>query len=319
MTTSDELRFITRVARMYYLDNMKQPDIAKHLYISQATVSRLLKKASSLGIVQTSIHAPEDTFLELEEKITKHFGLSEVIIASCEQDEEKQILSRIGQAAAQFFSATMQQNEVIGISSWSESLLNMVNNLNNTFKISANKIIQIQGGIGSPTVQKHATILCSKLAKITHAEPVFLPAQGIIGSTEAQSILMADPYVQATLSQFNELTMAIVGIGPISLEKLYADSGNILTKQEMHTITQKKAVGDICLHFYDKKGQSLQTAIDQRIIGINLEQLKKIPRVIGIAGGKSKTDAILGALSGHLINILITDQFTAMRIAERIS
>ncbi|MDI2111919.1 sugar-binding transcriptional regulator [Commensalibacter nepenthis] len=318
MTTSDELRFIARVARMYYLDNMKQPDIAKHLYISQATVSRLLKKASKKGIVEISVNTPKDTFLELEEKIKNHFGLSEVIIASCEQDEETQILSRIGQAAAQFFCATMQQDEVIGISSWSESLLSMVNHLNNNFKISAKKIIQIQGGIGSPTVQKHATILSSKLAKITHAEQVLLPAQGIIGSTEARTILMADPYVQATLDQFKEITMAVVGIGPISLAKLEADSGNILTPKEMNTITQKKAVGDICLHFYDHKGRPLQTAIDQRIIGITLEQLQKIPRVIGIAGGKVKMDAILGALSGRLVNILITDQFTAIRIAEKI-
>lgn len=318
MTTSDELRFIARVARMYYLDNMKQPDIAKHLYISQATVSRLLKKAAKQGIVQISINEPEDTFLELEEQIKNHFGLSEVVIASCEQDDDKQIFSRIGQAAAQFFSATMQQDEVIGISSWSESLLSMVNHLNNNFKISAKKILQIQGGIGSPTVQKHATILSSKLAKITHAEPVLLPAQGIFGSSEARTILMADSYVQAILEQFQEITMALVGIGPICPAKLLEDSGNILTKAEMNTIAQKKAVGDICLHFYNDKGDPLETAIDKRIIGITLEQLKTIPRVIGVAGGKNKTDAILGALSGRLINILITDQYTAKRIAQKI-
>lgn len=319
MTTTDELRFIARVARMYYLDNMKQPDIAKHLYISQATVSRLLKKASKNGIVQISVNEPENTFLELEEQIKSHFGLLEVIIASCEEDNEAQIFSRIGQTAAQFFSATMQQNEVIGISSWSESLLSMVNHLNNNFKISAKKILQIQGGIGSPTVQKHATILSSKLAKITHAEPVLLPAQGIFGSTEAKVILMSDPYVQGILAQFEEITMALVGIGPISPAKLLADSGNILTKAEMDMIAQTKAVGDICLHFYNDKGESLETALDQRIIGITLEQLKKIPRVIGIAGGKNKIDAILGALSGRLINILITDQYTAKRIIQTIT
>ncbi|WP_034339696.1 sugar-binding transcriptional regulator [Commensalibacter papalotli (ex Servin-Garciduenas et al. 2014)] len=319
MTTPNELRFIARVARMYYLDNMKQPDIAKHLYISQATVSRLLKKAVAKNIVQISINEPENTFLELEEQIKNYFGLSEVVIAACEQDQEEQIFLHIGQAAAQFFSATMQQDEVIGISSWSESLLSMVNHLNHNFKISAKKIIQIQGGIGSLTVKKHAAILSSKLAKITHAETVLLPAQGIFGSTKAKTILMDDPYVKATLSQFNEITMALVGIGPISLAKLLADSGNILTKAEMNTITQKKAVGDICLHFYNNKGKPLETAIDQRIIGITLDQLKKIPRVIGVAGGKNKTDAILGALSGRLINILITDQYTAMRILQSIA
>ncbi|MDI2090845.1 sugar-binding transcriptional regulator [Commensalibacter oyaizuii] len=319
MTTTDELRFIARVARMYYLDNMKQPDISKQLYISQATVSRLLKKAVAKNIVQISINEPENTFLELEEQIKEYFNLSGVIIAACEQDQEDQIILRIGQAAAQFFSTTMQQNEVIGISSWSESLLSMVNHLHHNFKVSARKIIQIQGGIGSPTAKKHASILSSTLAKITRAELVLLPAQGIFGSTKARTILMNDPYVKATLSQFKEITMALVGIGPISLTKLLADSGNILTEAEMTTITQKQAVGDICLHFYDNKGTPLKTAIDQRVIGITLEQLKKIPRVIGVAGGKNKTDAILGALYGRLVNVLVTDQYTAMRIIRRIT
>ncbi len=42
-----------------------------------------------------------------------------------------------------------------------------------------------------------------------------------------------------------------------------------------------------------------------------------MPRVIGIAGGDNKVEAILGALRGGFINILITDEETALKIIER--
>jgi DNA-binding transcriptional regulator LsrR (DeoR family) len=47
------------------------------------------------------------------------------------------------------------------------------------------------------------------------------------------------------------------------------------------------------------------------VFGLELARLKSIPSVVGIAGGKRKYQAILGALRGRWINVLITDQFSA--------
>ena len=74
------------------------------------------------------------------------------------------------------------------------------------------------------------------------------------------------------------------------------------------------AVGDICLHFFDKDGRALHSSLEDRVIGITLEQLRGVRRVVGVAGGHRKVDAILGALRGALIDVLITARFTAEKL-----
>ena len=71
------------------------------------------------------------------------------------------------------------------------------------------------------------------------------------------------------------------------------------------------AVGDVCLHFFDGEGKPVETPLDERVIGMSLEQLRHAKRTVGIAGGKRKLAAIRGALRGKWINVLITDRATA--------
>lgn len=314
MARSDELRLIARVARMYHLDEMKQSEIATRVRISQAGISRLLKRARDEGLVRITVDAPSGTFPELEERLARRYGLSEVVVAECAEDREEQILSRIGEAAAQYLEATLQPGEIIGISSWSESLLRMVDNLDPGRRAQASRVVQILGGMGNPSVQRHATALTARLARLTGAEPMLLATQGVAGSVEAQQALVADPYVASTLAEFGRITMALVGVGGIEPSKLLADSGNVFTRAELQELVTLNAVGDLCLHFFDAGGQPIRSPIEGRVIGITLEQLRAIPRVVAVAGGARKQQALLGVLRGRLIDVLVTDQFTAGRL-----
>jgi len=311
---SDELRLIARVARMYHLDEMKQADIARQLRISQAGISRLLRRARDEGVVRITVDAPSGTFPELEERLAARFGLSEVVVAECGEEREGQILSRIGEAAAQYVEATLAPGEVIRISSWSESLLRMVDNLDPGRRLQAAKIVQILGGMGNPGVQRHATALTTRLARLTGAEPMLLATQGVTGSVEARNALVTDPYVATTMAEFGRITTALVGIGAVEPSKLLADSGNIFTPAELQELTRRQAAGDLCLHFFDVQGVPIRSPFEGRVIGITLEQLRAIPRVICVAGGARKLQALLGAMRGQLIDVLITDQFTAARL-----
>lgn len=314
MARSDELRLIARIARMYHLDDLKQAEIAKQLRISQAGISRLLKRARDEGIVRISVEAPSGTFPELEERLRRRFNLAEIVIAECGEDREEQILSRIGEAAAQYLEMTLQPGEVIGISSWSESLLRMVDHLDTGRRVGAARVVQILGGMGNPGVQAHANALTSRLARLTGATPMLLATQGVAGTVEARDALVSDPYVAGTIAQFAALTVAVVGIGAVEPSKLLADSGNIFTDSELQELTRLQAAGDICLHFFDVEGRPIRSPFEGRVIGITLDELRSVPRVVGVAGGRRKVPALLGALRGRLIDVLVTDQFTATRI-----
>jgi DNA-binding transcriptional regulator LsrR (DeoR family) len=91
---------------------------------------------------------------------------------------------------------------------------------------------------------------------------------------------------------------------------------NILSEVEIERINKKGAVGDIGLRFYDPCGKPIDDEINDRIIGLDLDQYRKIKRVIGIAGGQEKIEAIRAALRGKLVDVLITDDQTARKLLE---
>lgn len=316
MPRIDELRMIARVARMYYEWDLRQSEIAQQLDLSQATVSRLLKRSKEEGIIRISINLPSGVYTELEEVLVKKFGLRDAIVVDSLEDNEKLIQRDLGAAAAYYLESAIRPNEIIGISSWSSTLLAMVDALHPLQRKPGVKVIQILGGVGNPSVEAQATRLTSRMAQLVNGDAVFLPVSGVLATEAARDILMADETTQQSIRLFDQVATALVGIGAIDPSPLLAQSGNIFSPTELDLLRQQKAVGDILLRFFDQNGKMVETGLEKRVISMSLEQLTKVSRVVGVAGGSRKYAAILGALRGHWINILITDHFTARRLAE---
>lgn len=309
-----ELRLMVRVAQLYYEKNLKQAQISKQLHLSQATVSRLLSRATDEGIVRITINAPRGTYPQLEDQLRGRYGLAEAIVAECYEDREEAILSAVGSAAAYYFETTLSPNEVIGISCWSSTLLRMIDAIHPVKRVQAEKVIQILGGIGNPTVQGHATQITTRLAALVGADPVLLAAPGVTASSAARLVMLGDGYVRTAMEEFRRITTALVGIGTLEPSYGLHNSGNSFAADELADLAKRGAVGDICLRFFDASGRRVESPFDERIIGISLEELEKVPRVVAAAGGAQKTVAIHGALLGGWVNTLITDKFTAERV-----
>ena len=314
MTRTDELRLMARVAQLYHEDGLKQAEISQRLHVSQASVSRLLKRAEDEGIIRVTIVAPRGAYPKLESELRRHYGLNEVIVAECFEDREEAVMSAIGAAAAYYFETTLGDGDVIGISSWSVSLLRMVDAIHPMRRPRAERVVQILGGIGNPGVQSHATQLTTRLAALTGAEAQLLPAQGVVNSAAARLVMVGDPYVRAAMDQFRRMTIALVGIGALQPSLMLANSGNAFSDAELQDLASRGAVGDIGLRFFDASGSPVHGPLDDRVIGVTLEELRQTPRVVGVAGGARKVEAIRACLRGRLVNVLITDKYTAQRL-----
>jgi DNA-binding transcriptional regulator LsrR (DeoR family) len=314
MSRLNELRMIARVAQMYHVENQRQADIAKHLRMSQATVSRMLKRAQDEGMVRTTVVSPSGTYAELEAGLRARYGIAEAIVVECSEDREGAIMARIGEAAAHFLEVTLQPGEVIGVSSWSETILKMVDNIHPMKAGKAKQVVQTLGGMGDPAVQIHANQLTTRLAKLTGAEAHLLTAPGVAQSREAKLVLLSDTYVRQTMELFSKVTLAVVGIGAMEPSGMLSRSGNVFTSREIAEVTNAGGVGDIGLRFFDAEGRPVTTAMDERVIGMSLSELGKTSRVMALAGGPSKTFAIRGALRTGVIDLLVTDKFTAERL-----
>lgn len=314
MSRLNELRMIARVAQMYHVENQRQADIAKHLRMSQATVSRMLKRAQDEGMVRTTVVSPSGTYAELEAGLRARYGIAEAIVVECSEDREGAIMARIGEAAAHFLEVTLQPGEVIGVSSWSETILKMVDNIHPMKAGKAKQVVQTLGGMGDPAVQIHANQLTTRLAKLTGAEAHLLTAPGVAQSREAKLVLLSDTYVRQTMELFSKVTLAVVGIGAMEPSGMLSRSGNVFTSREIAEVTNAGGVGDIGLRFFDAEGRHVTTPMDERVIGMSLSELGKTSRVMALAGGPSKTFAIRGALRTGVIDLLVTDKFTAERL-----
>ncbi|CAN7668469.1 sugar-binding transcriptional regulator [Pararhizobium sp. LjRoot235] len=310
----NELRLIARIAQMYHVEGKRQAEIAEIMRMSQATVSRMLKRAEQEDIVRTTVIPPPGTFADLETALRDRYGLTEAIVIDCSEDRDGAIMARIGEAAAHFLEVTLQEDEIIGVSSWSQTILRMVDNIHPLKSAKAKYIVQILGGMGDASVQTHATQLTARLAKLTGGEPRLLLVQGITSSREAKLVMLADPVVRGTMDLFGRLSLAIVGIGAVEPSELLARSGNVFSRQEMAMLNEAGAVGEISFRFYDQDGKPVETPLNERVIGISLEDLKKADRVMALAGGESKTQAIAGALKLGVIDVFVTDKFTAARL-----
>jgi len=309
----DELRLLTKVARMYYERGLRQAAIADQLNLSQATISRLLKRAEEERLVRTTISVPLGAFPELEERLQAIYGLKDAVVVDSVKDDD-QILRDIGAAAAFYVETTVKRGEVVGISSWSATLLAMVDAMHPLPKSVEANVVQILGGIGDPAAEAHAAHLSRRLATLMHGQATFLPAPGVAGAADTQRVYLDDPFVREAMALFDRVSLALVGIGTVEPSRLLASSGNVFSSEELDKLRAHGAVGDVCLRFFDSSGVPVITPYNDRVIGMSLEQLQQVRRTVGIAGGERKLAAIRGALEGGWINVLITDRFTAERL-----
>jgi DNA-binding transcriptional regulator LsrR (DeoR family) len=278
-------------------------------------VSRLLARAAEVGIVRTTVTVPAGVHTDLEDALERRYGLKEAVVVDV-SGAESEVTPALGSGLATYLEATLTGSEVVGISSWSATLLAAAAAMRRSASPVVDQVIQIVGGVGESRVQVQASRLISLFADATGAEPVFMPAPGVLGSASARRVLVEDPAVAAVMDSWSGLTTALVGIGSLQPSPLLRESGNSVAERDQDELRAAGAVGDICLRYFDADGTVVGSQFDDRVVGIAPDQFRAIPRRVGVAGGGRKHDAILGALRGGWLNVLVTDVDTAARLAE---
>lgn len=313
---SDSLdtHLMSKVSTLYYHQEYTQQQIADKMQLSRPKVSRLLKQAREHGIVKISIDSPEEYFVELETHLEEQFNLLEAVVVDADrsafEDPDGRFLKKqIGIGAAKYLQRTINEGEVIGVT-WGTSLQAMVESMQ-PIQTNGVHIVQILGGVGPPEAKAHSADIARRLSQLMDAQLTLLPAPGIVGNPESREVLTSDPKVQSATDLFPDITKALVGIGALETNPFLVEDDDELTPRIRREIIDSRAVGDIALRFFDQNGQLVDTSLNDRLIGISVEQLLNVPCVMGIAGGKPKVEPILASLRGRFVDVLITDQFTA--------
>jgi DNA-binding transcriptional regulator LsrR (DeoR family) len=308
-----------RISRMYFYRGMTRQEIARRLRISRFRVSRLLDQALDEGIVRIEIVEPTSIAPEIEEQLEERFDLQRAIVVKPSGQSEGQIKRAIGQAAAEWLVDTLTDGDVLGIA-WGTTVNEVVRALPSKLDV-ATKVVQVTGGMNQMAININAIDLTRRVAEICGAEACLLHAPAMVSSAAARKALLSESGIQTTLAMFDRVNIAVSGIGALSPEILSTSStyykAGYIKDEDLEILKRNQVVGDIFAHFFDIEGRICDAELEQRIVGMSVEQLRRVRHSIGVAGGLHKSAAILGTLRGNLITVLITDDKTAQDLLAR--
>jgi DNA-binding transcriptional regulator LsrR (DeoR family) len=314
----DQDRLLVKVARLYYESDLTQARIAQRMRLSRQKVQRMLDSAKEKGVVRIVVEPLQGVHAEREKELEERFGLAEAVIVETSSYNDQAVVCReTGVGAADYLLRVVRPRDRIVIS-WGGSLLGMVNALRRHPHRGLDGVLVIQGlgGVVDPSRDTHSSELARRLAHFLGGRAMPLPAPGVAGNRAARNAFLRDAHVARVLDAARAADIAFVGIGAPRQDSILVRDGSIVRWEELEALKRRGAVGDINLRFFDRNGKAIVSDMDERVVGIALEDFHKIPHVVGIAGGAAKLDAIRGALEGKLVDVLITDHVTAQRLLE---
>ena len=297
-------------ARLYYHENRSQAEIATELGTSRSNVSRMLTEAQRQGIVEIRIVDPSGRIPELERELQTMFGLDDVRVALRGLGSSAKVEAQVGAQAAQLLLDRVKDSMTVALS-WGHALQSMV------YAATADRdyavtLVQLVGGLSSVTNEISGAELVRELAVRLGASYRLLHAPAALGTSLARQALMAEPSIATALAEATHADMAFVGIGTPSHGSSAAVLASLdLSAEEEKLFWDAQPVGDIAARYFNAAGSPIRGAVADRIVAVTLEDLAKIPNVVGVAYGRAKTPGVLGALRGHLIDSLVCDETLA--------
>ena len=292
----------TKAAWYYYMEDNTQAQIAEVMGISRAKVIRLLEEARAQGIVQFSFRKNDSQRISAEQLLIDRFGLKDAFVVPTPLDSSA-INQSIAQSAAHYVSDHLREDGYLNIG-YGDTVSRMLGFLAKNREESLN-VVSLTGGVSYylPTVGTTA-----------YSMRLFLtPSPLVVSSRQVRDALLDEKSLQDVSTMTEYADMSVVGIGA-AVEGATVLRNGILNEGELAVLKMQGAVGDILNHFIDKDGNLIQTEIEDRVISTDLDKLRQLKNVVGVAGGKDKVTAIKAVLNGGYLNVLITDSDTATEL-----
>ena len=305
---------LAMVASLYYKLHQAQSEIAARLGVSTSTVSRLLKEAWDRGIIDVQIRTPIPRDFALETQLVARFNLTDALVLEAKPDTSDENLVRaVGQLAAVYLQRMIPDlppGATIGVA-WGTGVHATVSALPNNLGRQVD-VVQLMGGVGALVVDGPdlARMVAAKLGG-RHYD---LHAPVLVERPEVRELFLTEPTVREGIRRSRSVHLAITGIGSVDERDSSFVRAGLLTRADLASLRDIGAVGEMIGRFFDAEGRTEQIELNRRVIGVELADLRRIPKVIAVARGLSKAPAILGALRGRYMTILATDNVTASAI-----
>lgn len=306
-----QFELMVMVAKMYYMKNNTQSEIAKTLSMSRSNVSRLLILCRELGVVEITINDTSLKAFELRKNIKSRFGVANVIITPRSDDRVANIVNA-GKAVAKYLDSIIRDNISIAIG-WGSTVYEMVNAYNYK-KVAEANVFQLMGGTNIKETHKDGIQLTIDFAKRIGGTPHFFNAPLVVQNNDLRELLLKEDAIKEHLKKAGESDIAVVAIGTNDPDYSSMVMAGCITKEESAKLYNAGICAAILGQHIDINGNILRDEASENVMGLNIEEFKKIKLRIGVASGDEKVKPIISALMGGFVNTIITDERTAEKV-----
>jgi DNA-binding transcriptional regulator LsrR (DeoR family) len=298
-------------ATLYYVDGMGQTEIANFVRVSQTKISRLLALALERGIVRISVDEYNPRNEKLEQQLRDKFGLQAAAVIKVAKAATREAARQtVGHFGAPFVASLLPRGGVLALGG-GRSVSDVVHRFRrgDTRRLT---VVQAMGSIDSNISPVDALELGRALVNMWGGEFVTLSTPAFVPDKKTRDTFLGSEQIRSVWQRLRKADAALVGVGPLDLS-VYIERG-VLNASDMAQLRSCGAVGEICGRFFDVKGNECASPWRNRAISIELENLKKIPQVIGVAAGPERAVAVAAAMRGGMLKSLLIDESGAQAV-----
>jgi DNA-binding transcriptional regulator LsrR (DeoR family) len=300
---AEKIDLLVEMARLYYEEDLTQAEIAKRLKVSKATVSRALKEAHQNKLVEVVIHYPISTEPALASALVERFNLKEAYVLAGSHRDYKSLVQSVGQLAARVVEKYLRDGTTLAVS-LGQAVAATVESLQIIEPMHI-RITSTHGQSDKDLIEGSSVI--RTLASLFGNDVRIIPSPLMLKNEEICHVVKQEHAVREALDLAEHADLALVGIGAPNPEVSALLLNKYVKLEDLQRLAAEGAVGDVCAVQFDDQGNILDVDMNRRIVTIDILRLRDIPVVIGVSAGMPKANAILGALRGHYVNILVTD------------
>lgn len=320
MKTYNRLQLLGKVASLYYEENRSQAEIARQLGYSRSAISRILQEAHEKGVVEIRIHYPVERSFYHESLLKQVFGLKDAYVVICSEEDLDQRIRLLGQTGVEAVMDYLHEDSTIGIT-WGHAIYEFVHAVRPR-KWHDSKVVQMMGALGKEGRYFDGPSLTLSLSEALGGKHYIPYVPLMVESDEVYQGLSNQPNIREVLGMTSKMDVAVMGIGSVDPEYSGVFRAGYLTIDEMDEVHQRGAVGELSGYYYDINGNIMEAEFYSRLFSSDIRNLVKSScMTFGIAGGKHKVLPIVGALRGHFLDVLITDEEAAeeaLKMANRL-
>ncbi|NAZ87239.1 sugar-binding transcriptional regulator [Kineococcus indalonis] len=299
----EELAELVAIARRHHVDGVSRVDIARERGLSRFKVGRVLQAARAMGVVHVEVRAPAGIDYEVSERLRLRYGLRRAL--AVQTADGVGVREALGQVAAELLREVVGAEDLLGVDC-GRTLRRMAVHLAGLAPCDVVQITGMGGAVGD-TGSDVARAVSEHNGGRVH--PLFAPM--VVPDARTARALLSAGAIRSTLAACSRVTTAVVAIGGWTPELSQVPA--LIGPEETRRLAAAGVVGETGGLLVDGEGRRIR-ALDERRVALTEEQLRAVPDVVGVAGGRGKTRAVHALLRSGMLSSVITDVHLARRL-----